>query len=461
MSNFWSDRISYFLSTWLIPLGMVVFLAGKIFLPGSASHITQTYIWLMFPSLLLIIFGGKKIFQGYKPTALDLTILAFLLLNTVSFFWSSTDKPFDRFYKDFLYITLFLFAISTLIRNPKNDFIKVMYLSGSIVVISAVIALINYIFIKEVSLNYRHFRISNMGLYPFGYFSNPIPAAIFYSVFTVFFFVQLLEARGKWMLQAVLFTAVCILLTYVLMTGSRGPTFSLLLSFVCLWCLRKDRRTATLCMSLFSFVLVFGISSGAIKTDFIASLSNKNPVELSDIKPISAGSNFRELPEVQEFEEQLNQTFGKRGTIWFNALELIGEKPWLGHGIDADFDVPFDNGRITAQHPHSLYLQILYDTGIVGLFLFLTISVLALKACWQHRENALAQVAFATFVLALANFLTDIHQIFHRPYYYWVFFWLPVGMTIGMNTKKHLAIIYFHTNTFRKKKEFFRTKKSS
>ena len=409
----------------------------------------------MFPSLLLIIFGGRKIFQGYKPTALDLTILAFLLLNTVSFFWSSTDKPFDRFYKDFLYIILFLFAISALIRSSKNDFLKVMYLSGSIVVISAVIALINYIFIKEVSLNYRAFRLSNMGLHPFGYFSNPIPAAIFYSVFTVFFFVQLLEAKGKWPLQAVLLTALCILLTYVLMTGSRGPTFSLLLSFASLWYLRKDRRTATLCMSLFCFVLVFAMSSGAIKTDFIAPVSSKNSFLLSDIKPISAGSSFRELPEVQEFEDQLNLTFGKRGTIWFNAVELIGEKPWLGHGIDAYFDVPFDNGRITAQHPHSLYLQVLYDTGIVGLFLFLTISVLSLKACWQHRENALAQVAFAIFVLSLTNFLTDIDQIFHRPYYYWVFFWLPVGAIAGIRMKENIGTIAFTTKPLKTKTLLF------
>lgn len=443
MLKIWSRCVSNAILSWFIPLGMVVFLAGKIFLPGSASHITQTYIWLMFPSLLMIIFGAKYLFSGYKPNTLELMIIVFLLFNTISFFWSSTDKPFDRYYKDLLYNVLFLIALCSLIRSPRTNLVRVMEVAGLIAVIGAALSIHHYYIVNDITLNYRSFRIFNMGYGSFANFSNPIPAALFYGPFALFFFIRFLDTKGLWMKQLLLLLSVTILLTYVLLTGSKAPTFSLLIGFIILWSLRRDRATTALCLSIFGLAFGIGLKTNAINIEFLTASPSQKTQLYSEIEPSSAGSSFRELPSVQKLEENFNERFTQRGTIWFGAIEKIWNAPWFGHGIEAKFEQPYYNNRIIASHPHSLYLQILYDTGLTGLTLFLSILFLALKDGWKYRHDSIVQVAFSILAFGLLSFITDVHKIFHRPHPYWLLFWLPVGVIIGTRLKKTIGMISF------------------
>ena len=439
----YSNQLSRLLLFWSLPLGMIVFMSGKIFLPGSASHITQTYIWLMFPALLFCIFGRQWLFKGYKPTKVEYSILLFLCFNVVSYFWSTTDKNFDRYYKDLLYIVLFLTTLSALIRSPKNNLVRVMEVAGLIAVIGAALSIHHYYITNDTSLNYRSFRIFNMGYGPFANFSGPIQAALYYGPFTLFFFIRFLDSKGVLTKQILFLLAVVILQTYILLTGSRGPTFSLFIGYIVLWSFRRDRLTTAFCIVVFGLAFGMGLKTNAIKYEFLDTSSAHAVRQYSKVEPLSAGSSFRELPTFQELEENLNERFNERGTIWFGAIEEILDAPWFGHGIEAEFKQPYHNNRQTASHPHSLYLQILYDTGLIGLTLFLSILSLTLKDGWKYRHIPLVQIALSILVFGLISYLIDVHKIFHRPHAYWFLFWLPVGIVIGIRLKETIGMISF------------------
>ena len=410
-------------------------------MPGSASHVAQTLIWLMLPALLLCIFGSKWLFKGFKPDKLEYCILLFLCLNVVSYFWSSTDRNFDRFYKDLLFIVLFLASLSALVRSPKNNLVSIMEISGLIVAIGAALSIHNYYIVNDATFHYRAFRISDMGYGPFANFSNPIPAALFYGPFVLFFFVRFLDSKEARLKQFLFLLAATILLTYVILTGSKAPTYSLLVGFIILWSFRRDPITTALCLAFFAFAFAIGLKTNAIKIEFPAASPTTQAHPYSKIEPLSAGSNFRELPSIQKLEDNLNKRFSNRATIWFGAIEQILDAPLFGHGIDAEFKQPYFNDRMVAAHPHNLYLQILYDTGLVGLTLFLSIAFLTLKGGWKYRHIPMVQVAFSILVFGLLSFITDVHKMFQRPHPYWLLFWLPVGIIIGNRLKTTIGMI--------------------
>ena len=429
-----------------LPFGMFVFLTGKILLPGSSSHIAQTYIWLMLPTLIFCLVCGKKFFHGYRISLLDISIGGFLVLNMLSFFWSSTDHEFGRYYKDALYITLFLFAISALVRSSRLNLGLVFEFSSIVVAIGAGLSLYYHFVLNDFTIQFRQHRIYNMGPWEFGNFNNPIPAALFFAPFAIILFLRFLEARQQPVRQALLLVGMVTIQSYVVMTGSRGPIFAMLTGYLALIVLRKSRSSLSLGATLFSLILILGTSNGMFKINLMP-LQSAAQMPVSGLIPATAGASFREKPSVEKFENYLDEKFSYRGTIWLGTIEKSIEAPWFGHGINARIAIPYYNNRHTALHAHNLYIQIFYETGVAGLSLFLLMTVLALKLCWQHRLNPTAQMATGLFVFGLLGFLADVHKIFNKPDTFWILYWLPMGMIIGVQMKETIGSISFASET--------------
>lgn len=412
-------------------------------LPGSPSHIAQTYIWLMFPTLIFSLIYGRRLFAGYRPGWLELFIVGFLLLNVLSFFWSSTEHDFGRYYKDTLYITLFLIAACALIRSSKLNLGHIFEISALVVSVGAGISLYYHFIIIDAPFLFREYRIFNMGPWGFGNFENPIPAALFYGPFALILFSRFLEARKQPLRQAVLLIAILVIQTYVMMTGSRGPVFAMLFGYLTLIILNKKLLSFVLGTALAGFLILMGSFNGMIKINL--PLINPSTIVSTtyDLAPVSAGTSFREAPTAVKIEDFLNQKFSKRGSIWIGALVKSLDAPWFGHGINAPVALPFSEGRLTALHTHSLYLQILYETGLAGLSLFFLMTILSIRSCWNYRTEPFAQLAIALFAFGLLGFVADVHKIFNKPDPFWLLYWLPVGMTIGIRIKERTGMILF------------------
>lgn len=81
-----------------------------------------------------------------------------------------------------------------------------------------------------------------------------------------------------------------------------------------------------------------------------------------------------------------NNGLAAREIMWRSAVELIKQKPLLGYGLQNGSEQlvtkyqenHFELGAINKYDAHNVYLQILLNTGIVGLLPFLTMFILAL-----------------------------------------------------------------------------------
>ena len=78
--------------------------------------------------------------------------------------------------------------------------------------------------------------------------------------------------------------------------------------------------------------------------------------------------------------------------IWQDTMMRYMERPWFGLGVDGYRELNIlkaDGGHIV--HPHNLIIELLIDTGLVGLIAFLSvIAVFTWKfitAFWHHTRN--------------------------------------------------------------------------
>lgn len=59
-----------------------------------------------------------------------------------------------------------------------------------------------------------------------------------------------------------------------------------------------------------------------------------------------------------------------RGGMWHGVMDRIGQRPWTGYGLHA---LPYDPvyqaqyGQLQLGHTHSIYLDLLYSSGIIGV----------------------------------------------------------------------------------------------
>ena len=97
-------------------------------------------------------------------------------------------------------------------------------------------------------------------------------------------------------------------------------------------------------------------------------------------------------------------TFSGRTFIWDKTLAFVKMHPFLGGGINT---LEVDAKIINAPHAHNYFLQILYQSGILGMTFFLVIVVLLVKHL-QHTKDRkysfiISSTLFSFFILLLAE----------------------------------------------------------
>jgi O-antigen ligase len=121
-----------------------------------------------------------------------------------------------------------------------------------------------------------------------------------------------------------------------------------------------------------------------------------------------------------------------RPAIWANAFAAtVQDSAWFGRGILTDNDVPVEGER-TFKHPHSLYLSVFYQGGIVGVALLAVVIIGVLRVLLQRYEHPDAKLALGVLGLALPAYLLDGHELIDKVGSTWFMFWLPVGIALGL-----------------------------
>lgn len=395
---------------WLIILGVGLFvqIAGLLYNNDGSRYATQTYLLLFLPSLLLLLWRRLELdIWRQIPGMILLSLLAWVLF--LGFIHPGSSDQYFYWLKITVLILLYVFTVASLTRHES----ALTWLLLATVGVAAVFAWLTFYYqygVLEKTFEYQALRnagrLSKLGWYGLADLDHPITAGLYYGVFVVILTYLLvgLDVRG-WKAGLILL-ALLGALGYVLLTFSRGAWFS----------------TAVSC-----FVLLL----------FFPNLKSRSLIAAGLMSSVAVIYGF--WPEIQY---ELERGVSNRDVIWGNWAERLPEFWLMGAGAGADFIFRFPApSRAVAFHAHSLYLQLWYEYGLVGILLFgLALSSLLWKG-WVCRSEPLARLGFALLVFAILAMVSDVYAVFHRPSPYWVVLWFPVGILLGVQPRrKHEAI---------------------
>jgi O-antigen ligase len=134
----------------------------------------------------------------------------------------------------------------------------------------------------------------------------------------------------------------------------------------------------------------------------------------------------------------LDEALTGRPAIWRASARMIADHPWNGVGVRGfryaypDYAPADDHFLVDeacgvgegACHAHQLVLEVLSETGTIGLLLWLAGATLACRA-WRRRGGAARARAFpATVALGVMVFPLNTHLAFYSAWWGLLFAWL-------------------------------------
>ena len=123
--------------------------------------------------------------------------------------------------------------------------------------------------------------------------------------------------------------------------------------------------------------------------------------------------------------------------IWTEFLRRVAESPIVGLGITTNDDVLM--GEYILQHPHSMYLSVLFQGGLIGLTLYLIVLFKVVKELLAHiHVEADAQLGIGILMLAMVAYMIDGHELIDKVGSTWFLLWLPVAIAIGLQWRRSL-----------------------
>lgn len=250
----------------------------------------------------------------------------------------------------------------------------------------------------EFELGYRVMTLKNSGVPGVADFGITIEAGMHYAFCFIVATWLLLSARGalRWLWTA----CALVLFTYLYFTYARSAwVASLMGAGVLVLCMTEGRqRVVAVGMATLAAiaVLIFGF-------------------------------------------EQVAYEFGSRGLtkrdeIWRVVFERIGEAWWFGHGSHTELGkVTLSTGQIV-RNPHSLYLEVLYQFGLVGLATMLVAMAACLWGAWKARTE-FSRLWFAVMAAAAVVMTVELHFFVAAPNLVWIWFWLPMAGCLAVATQ--------------------------
>jgi len=210
--------------------------------------------------------------------------------------------------------------------------------------------------------------------------------------------------------------SLIIVLVALALTFSRGGYLIFIVSVLGLLIVHRQVKI------IFGLVSIALISSLFLPEEVIdrATLG----MDLNTLMAVGSGSMTDEL------------TAGRGGILVRIAPEIL-ESPIVGRGLGAmAWSDAFVSGRLNFTNPHNLYIEILLDTGFVGLALFAVWACKFLMICWQRSIDRSVPRSFSIFfeglVFAFIGFLAmGLSNGHWYPRYEQSFLWIGLGILLA------------------------------
>ena len=385
---------------------------------------------VLFSLIISIKDKKKKYFEIFKKDVFVkffIIFLIYLLLNSSINFLLNNKFFFDDF-KNYFSRTLFLFrfifypiSIVYLIRKYdlkfENKFFLIIILTILFVIIDT---LIQYVF----GVDLFGYVASERGAIALNRLSGPfgdelIPGSYLMRYFFIVIFMSILIFDEKY--NKYLFTFFLILcLSTILVTGERAAfiltAFGIFLAFISI---KKFRINI-----IISFLILF-ISA------FILLLENpklKSRVVDHTLFQLGISNNFDDNSKM--FKVDLKKFIDSPyGAHWETAFKIWQDNKLLGVGVK-QFRVKCSDSKYKeiksklrsvrcATHPHNTYMEILSETGLIGIILFLLTFFFLIKKTYilckskkKVRWLLIAIILFFWPIISTGSFFTNNTQIY-------------------------------------------------
>lgn len=373
----------------------------------SSRSASLIRIMLFLTSLFLIPYALlKKIKvngQLIKTGPVNVLLSALFLYLFVSAFFVSEDYQSARR----LLVLIFLF-LPFIFLNLSAQFLRnIIMLVAVVIAMFAALSLINQYIQDGLPAGYRKGGVVSSGISGIASFGNTIVAAMHYAIgFTLLIFLFFTETKRVllWL-------------------------WSVLLVFVVIYIALTFARSAWVTCLVASFV-VYALTFNKAKIRFY-------------ILPA-----FLLLALSYFASKIIGYEIGQRGLthrdeIWINVISQIKGHWVFGHGLSTPFEpIPTLGGRVLVHNSHNVYLEIIYQTGLIGLLLYLSVlfSVIytLFKAYLMKVYDDTSVLVLALLVSVSVVMLTELNSWIHSPNLLWMWLWTPIALSLSFERKLRL-----------------------
>ncbi|WP_460241855.1 O-antigen ligase family protein [Aurantivibrio infirmus] len=380
------------LLTHTLYLGTLILFSGKIWIEDGSAYRTQVYIWFFLPALVALCLTSKN-FRDYKPTISEFFLI---LLSIWVLIRSLETNALPEQLKTSALIFLFFYAIFK-ISKKESAFINLTIITILANATGAAATIFYQYIILEQDFSYRAYRLYQLGFKEYADLGHPVMAGIYYGFFSVISCTLLFKFKLNLKIKMLLILATAILLTYVLLTYSRGAWISVLscLAIIVLTTEYRFKKPFIFLSIILFFIFVL---------------------------------HYRSLI-ISEF---VDQGLSGRFQIWKDIWSHIQNRPLVGFGSEYEYLYSKED-LITLQkptHAHSLYLQIWFEYGLIGLMLYLiSVIVVLIKIIKIRKSSLLTWLSIIGITYISCNALTDIHSLLTLPGPYWISLLFPIALS--------------------------------
>lgn len=320
-----------------------LFVAFAFVLPITTAGVS------IIAALILLVWLAERDFSRkfgeIKSNSVALAVLGFLALHIVGLAWVDVE-PINSF-KSFL-----LLLIPIVMTSIKKEFIPKIFAS-----FIAAMTLSEFLVYKNIIINFDVLSTINPSSFmPFLSHVTYNPFLAFaISILIVLMINQKLETKYRYFGWLFLISMIL----NMFLTGGRAGQVALLVCFAVLISYYFWHKK----ILFFSFLGIIPV--------FISLMYFTNPVFQNRAN--------QAVSDVVNFNQNQNTSVGQRIQFTVNSIELIKEKPFIGHGTGS-FENNYEriNNQLTpnftlATNPHNNYILVLVQFGIVGLLVFLSI----------------------------------------------------------------------------------------
>jgi len=223
-------------------------------------------------------------------------------------------------------------------------------------------------------------------------------------------------ARDRWGRRGLVF-AFLILLVPILLAGSRAAWFGY--GLVCVGFVWREARKPTQFLAVSAALVLSVAIAAAAAWQFSPAFDARIEKTLHALEGSSAG---------------VDEALAGRLRIWRTSFAMIEAHPINGVGVrDFRYAYPqyaepgddfLQKDGSGAAHAHQIVLEVLTETGALGLLLWALGSFLALRAWWRADAPARERALAPALGLVAMTFPLNTHLAFYSAWWGLLFWWL-------------------------------------